>query len=87
MARRNQARRKQMNKPENHHFFASSLAQWVTTNDERDLRDLLKIMEEDGYSYNLFLVPLPHDAEYTINFYQPQVKGTVWLGHFEGESK
>ena len=69
------------------HFYASSVAQWATTNDKRDLRQLLKLMDEDGYPYNLFLVPVPHTASYNINFYQPQVEGTQWLGFFEGESK
>ena len=69
-------------KPDNH-FFASSIAQWATTTDERDLRDLIKLMDQDGYAYSLFLVPGPHDAEYSINFYQPQVEGTQWVGFFE----
>ena len=71
----------------NHHFYASSVAQWATTTDKRDLRQLLKLMDKDGYSYNLFLVPIPHDSQYEIKFYQPQVEGTQWLGFFEGESK
>lgn len=65
------------------HFYASSVAQWATTTDERDLRQLLKLMDKDGYSYNLFLVPVPHDTPYDINMYQPQVEGTQWLGFFE----
>jgi len=69
------------------HFYASSVAQWATTNDKRDLRQLLKLMDKDGYPYNLFLVPVPHTESYSINFYQPQVEGTQWLGFFEGESK
>ena len=69
------------------HFYASSVAQWATTNDKRDLRQLLKLMDKDGYPYNLFLVPVPHTESYNINFYQPQVEGTQWLGFFEGKSK
>lgn len=76
-----------MRQQPNQHFYASSVAQWATTTDKRDLRQLLKLMDKDGYSYNLFLVPVSHDAEYEINFYQPQVEGTQWLGFFEGESK
>lgn len=69
---------------ENHyHFYASSVAQWATTNDKRDLRQLLKLMDKDGYSYNLFLVPGTHDSAYEIAMYQPQVKGTQWLGFYE----
>jgi hypothetical protein len=44
-------------------------------------------MEKAGQGFNLFLVPLPYDAVYDINFYQPQVEGTQWLGYFEGEKK
>jgi hypothetical protein len=69
------------------HFYASSVAQWATTTDERDLRQLLKLMDKDGFSYNLFLVPVAHDAQYDIKMYQPQVDGTQWLGFFEVKEK
>lgn len=69
------------------HFYASSVAQWATTTDERDLRQLLKLMDKDGYSYNLYLVPVPHDAQYDIKMFQPQVEGTQWLGFFEVKGK
>ena len=74
---------KEHHMPENTHFYASSVAAWVTTTPERDLRQLIKHMERDGFSYNLFLVPLPHTANYEIKMYQPQVEGTQWLGYFE----
>lgn len=68
---------------ENHtHFYASSVAQWATTTDERDLPDLLELMEKDGLTYNLFLVPGKHTDPYEIAMYQPMVKGTQWLGTF-----
>jgi len=69
------------------HFLASSVATWVLTTPERNLKQVLDMMMKEGYPFNLFLVPLPHDADYEINFYQPQVEGTQWLGYFEGESK
>ena len=69
-------------KETNQHFYASSCAMWATTNDERDLPALLDMMENDGYSYNLFLVPVPHTTDYEINMFQPQVPGTEWLGTF-----
>jgi hypothetical protein len=72
-----------MNELENIHFYASSSAQWATTNETRDLRDLLKLMDKDGYSYTLFLVPLHHSASYEIKRYEPQVKGAQWLGFYE----
>ena len=74
---------KEHHMPESTHFYASSVAAWVTTTPERDLRQLIKHMERDGFSYNLFLVPLPHTANYDIKMYQPQVEGTQWLGFFE----
>ena len=71
------------NMPDSTHFYASSVADWVTTNDKRDLRELLKMMDKFGYPYNLFLVPLPHNANYEIKRYEPKVEGTQWLGYFE----
>ena len=65
-----------------HHFFAASAAQWVITNEERDLQALLKIMDKAKLAYNLFLVPCSHDTDYEINWYQPQVAGTIHLGAF-----
>jgi hypothetical protein len=65
-----------------HHFYASSVAQWATTTDERDLPALLDLMEKDGLTYSLFRVPGKHTDEYEIKMYQPQVKGAEWLGTF-----
>jgi hypothetical protein len=67
----------------NHHFFASSVATWATTNDQRDLRDLIKLMDAEKLSYNLYYIPLPHGADYEIRMYQPQVKGALQLEFFE----
>jgi hypothetical protein len=72
------------------HFFAASAFDWCASTPTRDLREVISIMEKYGYSYNLYLVPVSHDTHYEINFYQPQVEGTQWLGYFEvnkGESK
>ena len=54
---------------------------------KRDLRQLLKLMGKDGYSYNLFLVPGSHEMLYDIKMYQPQVADTQWLGFFEVKEK
>ena len=64
------------------HFFAASVSQWATTNETRDLPALLDLMNEDGYTYNLFSVPVPHTDTYDIEMFQPQVPGTEWLGTF-----
>jgi len=75
-----------MGKP-NNHFFASSVANWMVTTPTRDLRALLKAMDKEGYPFNLFLVPGPHDADYEIKVYQPQVEGAQWVGFFEPKGK
>jgi len=69
------------------HFYAASVADWVTTNETRDLRKLLKLMDTFGYNYNLFLVPVTHDTPYEIRMFKPQVKGTQWLGFYEVKGK
>ena len=74
-------------KENQYHFYASSVAQWATTTDDRDLRQLTALMDKDGYSYNLFLVPGKHTDPYEIKMYQPMVDGVQWLGHFEVKGK
>jgi hypothetical protein len=69
------------------HFFAASTFTWAQTTPHRTLPQLIKLMESEGHGFNLFLVPVPYSEEYEINFYQPQVEGTQWLGYFEGEKK
>ena len=74
--------------PPDTHFFASSVATWMTTTPSRSLRSMIRLMEQEGNTFNLFFVPAPYDADYEINMYQPQVEGAVWLGSFtKGESK
>ena len=70
-----------------HHFFAASATTWATTNDERNLQQLLKLMDREKLAYNLYLVPVSHDTDYDINWFQPQVEGTQWLGYFKGGKK
>lgn len=65
-----------------HHFFAASALDWATTTPDRDLQALLKLMDKQRNTYNLYLVPVPHDTPYEINFYQPQVEGTMHLDTF-----
>lgn len=65
-----------------HHFFAASAATWAVTNEERDLQALLKLMDKERLAYNLYMVPCKHDTPYEIEWYQPQVEGTVHLGTF-----
>ena len=65
-----------------HHFYASSAAEWMTTTPNRDIRQLLKIMDRSKYQYSVWLVPLPHDANYQIERYAPKVEGAVFIGTF-----
>ena len=69
------------------HFFASSVAMWITTAPERTLKELLAHMEKEGLPFNLFHVPVPYDADYEINWFQPQVEGTLYIGFFEPAKK
>lgn len=68
---------------DNLHFFAASVYEWRTTTPTCDLRDLIKAMDANKMSYSLWLVPLPHDAPYDINFYAPQVAGAQELALFQ----
>jgi hypothetical protein len=39
-------------------------------------------MDKEKLAYNLYLVPCPHTQEYEINWFTPQVEGTMHLGTF-----
>jgi hypothetical protein len=69
-------------KDKDFHFYASSVAQWATTDDTRDLPALLDLMDKDGYTYALFLVPVSHTTGYDIKMYCPLVDGAEYLGTF-----
>lgn len=82
MSKRNKPKMKHI-PPDDTHFFASSASTWVTTSPDRDLSQLLEIMEAEGRTFNLFMLPVPYTADYEIKMYQPQVEGAVWLGTFD----
>jgi hypothetical protein len=63
-----------------HHYYASSIATWMTTNDKRNLGDLINTMNAEPYDYTLWYVPLPHDAAYEIEGYAPVVPDATRLG-------
>jgi len=71
----------------NHHFFAASVTTYATTTDERSLQDLIKLMNKEKLTFNLFLVPCSFNDTYSINFYQPQVEGTLFLDTFTFKGK
>lgn len=76
-----------MTQPETFHFFAASTRTWANTYATRDLPALIDLMNAEGYTYNLFMVPVHHGVPYGISFYQPQVEGTIHLGTFEPKKK
>lgn len=76
-----------MAQPETFHFFAASSRTWANTNDTRDLPALIDLMNIEGYTYNLFMVPVHHAVPYDIKFFQPQVEGAIHLGTFEPKKK
>jgi hypothetical protein len=55
-----------------HHFYASSFCTWKTS---EDIREVIKHMEKEGHNYTLWYVPTPHDDNYEIKWYAPQVEG------------
>ncbi|NBQ17181.1 hypothetical protein EBU24_02605 [bacterium] len=62
------------------HFFASSFAEWRA---DEDVRVVIKYMEKQKIPYNLWMIPLDNQTGYEINYYQPQVEGAVYLGHYK----
>lgn len=64
------------------HFFASNVATWVTTTENRTLPQVIELMESEGYIYSLFLVPGHWDSNYEIRHYAPQAEGAMLLGTF-----
>jgi hypothetical protein len=64
------------------HFFAASIFDWGITTEERDLPALIKLMTDFGYDFNLWLVPCSSEKNYEINWFAPQVEGSVVVGEF-----
>jgi hypothetical protein len=69
------------------HFFASSVLDWCITTEERDLAGLIKTMTDFGHDFNVWLVPCPSDKVYEINWFAPQVEGSVVVGVFNVKKK
>lgn len=62
---------------EQFHFFASSVATWKAL---PDLRELIKFMDKEKFTYSIWYLPIPHGTDYDITYYTPQVEGRVYLG-------
>jgi len=62
------------------HFYGSSVAEWKTSD---NIQDVINYLKPAKLPFSLWLVPLPDDAPYEINFYQPKVEGIVYLGTYK----
>ena len=67
-----------------HHFYASSFCTWKTS---YSLAEVIKFMEEEGYSYTVWYVPVDDKANYQIKCYAPQVQGAFLIGQYEPKKK
>jgi hypothetical protein len=65
------------NHKQDFHIFGSSVAEWKTS---EDIHEVIAFMDRGGFTYSLFYVPLPNDAQYEIRHYAPQVEGAIFLG-------
>lgn len=69
-----------------HHYFISSAYNWSTDADLLKALTKQKRVDTNKLAFyrakraDVWLVPLPADAEYRIENYRPQVDGIVFLG-------
>lgn len=66
------------------HFFTSSIAEWRTG---KDPEALIAAMQANGYPFCLIWVPLPEDAQYTIEHYVPNVPGAFLIASWGFEKQ
>ena len=66
------------------HFLCVNAFGWRSGD---DMHALMKAMDKEKHTYWVWYVPGESTARYAINFYQPQVEGTQWLGYFEIKEK
>ena len=59
------------------------MATWITDKDvNKAIRRIKREDQKVCKGCNVFYVPLPADAHYEINYYQPQVEGVQFLGNY-----
>jgi len=63
----------------NHHYFVTSADTWTSGSDLYETMARHKANTSINRAV-VYLVPLPDNAPYEINFYKPQVEGIVLLG-------
>ena len=47
---------------------------------------LIARMKKAGYPFNVWMVPGPESAEYQIEYYAPQVEGSIWIAFYGTEN-
>lgn len=66
--------------PEAHHFLLTSVFEWQTGT---DLGSMMKRFDKEKHTYWVWYVPIDEKEAYEINFYQPQVAGSILLQEVE----
>lgn len=66
--------------PEAHHFLCTSVFEWHTGT---DLPSMLKWFDKSKRTYWIWYVPIDEKEAYDIEFYQPQVEGSILLQEVE----
>jgi len=74
------------------HFFASSQLTWHVGTDLLKLINIQKKADRPktglkAGGFNLYYVPLPLEADYKINFYEPIVDGLKWVLGYDYKTK
>lgn len=62
------------------HFYAASLAEWRVDKNPGALIAFFK--REGDFSFTLWWVPVPIDAEYRIEGFAPQVEGAIQVAFY-----
>jgi hypothetical protein len=75
-----------------YHFFASSQLTWHTGTDLLKLINTQKKADQPkaglrATGFNVYVVPLPESAHYSIDEYKPEVTGSYWLWGYNYETK
>ena len=63
-----------------HHFLVTSVFEWQSGT---DLHAIMKRFDKEKHTYWVWYVPVPTDTPYDIEFYQPQVEGSIFLQEVE----
>ena len=59
-----------------YHYFATSRFSWSTDN---DLHRLMKRLDADKMSYDIWYVPIDREESYDLEAFAPQVEGATMI--------